>query len=132
MKAVKYKVNERMFRNNRGELRIGYVTQLKADEKLTSGDVLEILHKRTGIHEPKIEFILMNLQEVLLQGFYQGRPVEVPHIGTFRLGLRSEAKVRKQDAGKKAMMRLIVNFMPHMQIKKRTELNNIKFQEVEK
>ena len=131
MEKVKYTVDERVFRNDRGELRIGYVTRLVAGEKVDEEKILEKISKATGLGEVKISYILNETANCMMKYLLNGSPVTIPHIGTFRLGLSSEAKVRKTDAGVKAMKMIRINYNPTLKMKKLTDLSNMAFKHVE-
>lgn len=129
MKKVRFTIDERKFRNNRGELRIGYVTRLLPGDRIDRDKFIDQMCKATGMTGPRVEFVLSQASEIMTKHLLNGSLVDMPHIGTFRLGLSSTATVRKQDAGVKAMKYMKVNYNPALKIKKLTDLGNMAFQQ---
>lgn len=132
MNKIRYTIDERLFRNDRGQLHLGYVTRLLNSEKIDQNMFLYKLSKATSIAEPKLLFVLHSMTEIMLKNLYNGSPVQVPKLGTFSLSLKSSAVVNKKDAGVKAMQRVSVNYWPDLDIKKQLSLNNLAFKESKK
>lgn len=127
---IKYKVEERKFRNNMGQLHIGYVTRLLVGKKIDETTFATALSKATNISAPKVNYIMMETAEYVMRRLFEGSTVSVPKLGTFKLSLKSHAVTLRRQAGVSAMDSININFQPCVEIKKKLQINNLQFKEV--
>lgn len=128
-RKIRYTVDERIFRNNQGQLTHGYITRLVSNKKVEGDEVVTALSKATGLSEPKCLFVLSELQQLVLRKVTDGRGVVVPQLGTFRLALKSHAVSIRKDAGLRSIDAISLNFLPSVDIKKALDLTNLQFKE---
>lgn len=127
---IKFKVEERKFRNNMGQLHIGYITRLLVGKKIDEDTFVSALGKATGMSVPKVNYIMMETADYVLRRLFEGSSVSIPKVGTFKLSLKSKAVTRRQDAGVPAMESISVNFQPSVEIKNKLQINNLQFKQV--
>lgn len=124
---IAIKVRERVLRNNKGQLKVCYLTALEPTQKISDEVVLTRLSQRLSLPEPKVNYILSEVMDYIMSNMLQGTPIEVPQIGTFRLGMKSHAVSRKMDAGEKSIDKITINYLPTLKSRKLLDLNNLQF-----
>ena len=82
---IKYKVEERTYRNNMGQLHIGYITRLLVGKKIDETAFAAALGKATNMSAPKVNYIMMETAEYVMRRLFEGSSVSVPKLGTFKL-----------------------------------------------
>mgnify|MGYP003293326705 CR=1 FL=1 len=110
MSKIKYKVEERLVHDNRGNKRLRYVTQVVAGTRMEGDALLRHASRELNMPTWQVEGVLSVVGELLREALDEGRPVEVPHIGRFRVSIRSRATDSPKEAGAKAVTKIGVNF----------------------
>lgn len=130
MYKVRFKVEERFYRNNAGKLGLKYITRLLQSDKISEDEIITKLSTATNISESKIQYIFLALKDELLKAIMDGRPVDVPFLGRFKLSMKSKATTNQQEAGLKMIEKLGVNFFPNKNLTSKIDKQNILFKRV--
>lgn len=126
-KNIKLKVSERIVRNNRGDLALRYITALAPAEKIDVAASLSQLAKELGITPERAGYALDVVGSMIGKSILEGRPVTLRGLGTFRPGLRSKAATSRSKAGAAAVERVVVNYLPDLQLRRRLAIENLAF-----
>lgn len=130
MYKVRFKVEERFYRNNAGKLGLRYITRLLQSDTISEEEIITKLSSATNISESKIQYIFLALKDELLKAIIDGRPVDVPFLGRFKLSMKSKSTTNQQDAGLKMIEKLGVNFFPNKNLTSKIDKQNILFKRV--
>lgn len=128
---IKFKVEERTYRNNMGQLHIGYITRLLVGKKIDETAFAAALGKATNMSVPKVNYVMMETAEYVMRRLFEGSSVSVPKLGTFKLSLKSHAVIQKRQAGVSAMDSITIKFQPCVEIKRKLQIPNLQFKEVD-
>ena len=99
-----------------------YVTRLAPAEKVKGDEFLTLCSEKGHVPRYQVESVLGLVGEVMLGLLREGKPVEVPQLGVFRLGLEGRATDSHEEAGMKAISKTTVNYLPAPRIRDGTHL----------
>ena len=111
-----------MVRDSKGNMHHRYVTRLAPAEKVKGDEFLTLCSKKGRVPRYQVESTLGLVGEVMLEQLREGKPVEVPQVGVFRLGLEGRATDSREEAGLKAINKTTVNYLPAPKIRDGTHL----------
>ena len=74
----------------------------------------------------QVESTLGLVGEVMQEQLREGKLVEVPQVGVFRLGLEGKATDSREEAGLKAINKTTVNYLPAPRIRDGTHLMELR------
>ena len=110
-------------------MRRRYVTRITPAERVKGDEFLTLCSKRGHVPRYQVESTLGLVGEVMLGLLCEGKPVEVPQVGVFRLGLEGKATDSREDAGVKAISKTTVNYLPSPRIRAGTHLTALEWGE---
>ena len=111
-----------MVRDSKGNMHHRYVTRIVGGEKVKGDEFLTLCSERGHVPRYQVESVLGLVGEVMLELLREGKPVEVPQVGVFRLGLEGKATESREEAGLKAISKTTVNYHPAPKIRDGTHL----------
>ncbi|NLV52534.1 MAG: hypothetical protein GXY64_04650 [Bacteroidales bacterium] len=108
----KIKVTERMVQTTDGSRELRYYTSVDHGCHIEKQEFLDRLRDQYGIPVVHTLAVLEALQQVLKNDIGRGNIVEVPYLGLFKLQLRAKTVKNADEAGRQAVSRFKVNFLP--------------------
>ena len=111
-----------MVRDSKGNMHQRYVTRLAPSERVKGDEFLALCSERGHVPRYQVESTLGLVGEVMLEQLREGKPVEVPQVGVFRLGLEGRATDSREEAGLKVISKTTVNYLPARRIRDGTHL----------
>lgn len=82
-------------------------------------DVLaKLIAERTTLTEYEVEFVLSELQTVMIENLELGRGVKLGRLGTFEPSLKAEAVENEQDLNLSTVKKVNIIYKPSLEIKK--------------
>ena len=115
-----------MVRDSKGNMHHRYVTRLAPAEKVKGDEFLALCSERGRVPRYQVESTLGLVGEVMLEQLREGKPVEVPQVGVFRLGLEGRATDSREEAGLNAINKTTVNYLPAPRIRDGTHFMKLK------
>lgn len=89
-------------------------------------DVLaRLIAQRTTLTEYEVEFVLGELQSVMIENLELGRGVRFGRLGTFEPSLKAEAVEKENDLNLSTVKKVNIIYKPSLEIKK--ALKNFRF-----
>ena len=117
-----------MVRDSKGNMHHRYVTRLAPAEKVKGDEFLTLCSEKGRVPRYQVESTLGLVGEVMLEQLREGKPVEVPQVGVFRLGLEGRATDSREEAGLKAISKTTVNYLPAPRIRDGTHLMELRIE----
>ena len=111
-----------MVRDSKGGMHQRYVTRLAPVERVKGDEFLSLCSERGHVPRYQVESVLGLVGEVMLELLREGKPVEVPQVGVFRLGVEGRATDSREEAGISAISKITVNYHPAPRIRDGTHL----------
>ena len=110
-------VKERLVRTHRQGWQLKYYTSISYHkEHLDKDGFVKQLLKRTAFNESQIIFLLGAASELMLESIKKGYAVEIPFWGIYKLSLHAATATDRNAAGPNAIMRLRINYKPHVKL----------------
>ena len=82
-------------------------------------DVLsKLIAERTTLTEYEVEFVLSELQTVMIENLELGRGVKLGRLGTFEPSLKAQAVENEQDLNLSTVKKVNIIYKPSLEIKK--------------
>ena len=119
---IQLEISNKMVRDSRGSMHQRYVTRLAPSERVKGDEFLTLCSEKGHVPRFQVESVLGLVGEVMLGLLREGKPVEVPQLGVFRLGLEGRATDSREEAGMKAISKTTVNYLPAPRIRDGTHL----------
>ena len=124
---IQLEISNKLVRDSRGGMHHRYVTRLAPAERVKGDEFLTLCSEKGHVPRYQVESVLGLVGEVMLGLLREGKPVEVPQVGVFRLGLEGKATESREEAGLKAISKITVNYHPAPKIRDGTHLMSLKF-----
>ena len=119
---IQLEISDKLVRDSKGNMHQRYVTRLAPAEKVKGDEFLALCSEKGHVPRYQVESTLGLVGEVMLEQLREGKPVEVPQVGVFRLGLEGRATDSREEAGMKAISKTTVNYLPARRIRDGTHL----------
>ena len=124
---IQLEISNKLVRDSQGGMHHRYVTRLAPVERVKGDEFLSLCSERGHVPRYQVESVLGLVGEVMLELLREGKPVEVPQVGVFRLGVEGKATDSREEAGLKAISKTTVNYHPAPRIRDGTHLMSLKF-----
>lgn len=120
----KLKVDERIVQTTDGTRQLRYYTSVDHASHIGKQEFLDLMRDHYNIPVYQTLGVLEALQQLLTQQMGNGHIVDVPYMGIFKLLARARTTDKMSDAGRQAVTRLRVNYLPCREISRRFSEND--------
>lgn len=119
----KLKVEERIVQTTNGSRELRYYTSVDHGSHIEKQEFLDLMRDQYNIPVYQTLSVLEAVQQLLTQQIGHGHIVEVPYMGIFKLLARAKTTDKMSEAGRQAVTRMRVNFLPCKEISRRFSEN---------
>ncbi len=100
-----------------GELQTVHFLKISNAERLEFEKVCELIAHRTTLTEYEVEFVLAEVQKVIIENFNIGRGTELGPLGCVEVSLEAESKATSEELDLKTVKRMKLLYKPSIRIK---------------
>ena len=118
---IPLETTERIVQTTDGSREIRYFTAVRRTGKVSRDQMVSDITRRYGIAAPQVQAVLSAVAEYLTDQTLEGRVVEVPFLGLFKVVVRAKTTSDARDGGEQAVTRVKMNFLPCRDIIKAIE-----------
>lgn len=111
--------------NVNGETKQMYALGLNPVQPVEFDVLARLIAQRTTLTEYEVEFVLGELQSVMIENLELGRGVRFGRLGTFEPSLKAEAVEKENDLNLSTVKKVNIIYKPSLEIKK--ALKNFRF-----
>lgn len=111
--------------NVNGETKQMYALRLNPVQPVEFDVLARLIAQRTTLTEYEVEFVLGELQSVMIENLELGRGVRFGRLGTFEPSLKAEAVEKENDLNLSTVKKVNIIYKPSLEIKK--ALKNFRF-----
>lgn len=111
--------------NVNGETKQMYALRLNPVQPVEFDVLARLIAQRTTLTEYEVEFVLGELQSVMIENLELGRGVRFGRLGTFEPSLKAEAVEKENDLNLSTVKKMNIIYKPSLEIKK--ALKNFRF-----
>lgn len=111
--------------NVNGETKQMYALRLNPIQPVEFDVLARLIAQRTTLTEYEVEFVLGELQSVMIENLELGRGVKFGKLGTFEPSLKAEAVENEQELNLSTVKKVNIIYKPSLEIKK--ALKNFRF-----
>lgn len=111
--------------NVNGETKQMYALRLNPIQPVEFDVLARLIAQRTTLTEYEVEFVLSELQTVMIENLELGRGVRFGRLGTFEPSLKAEAVEKENDLNLSTVKKVNIIYKPSLEIKK--ALKNFRF-----
>lgn len=112
----KLKVEERIVQTTDGSRELRYYTSVDHGTHISKQEFLDRMRDQYGIPVVHTLAVLEATQQMITQNIGHGHIVEVPYMGIFKLLARAKTTDKMSEAGRQAVTRMRVNYLPCREI----------------
>lgn len=120
----KLKVEERYVQTTDGSRTLRYYTSVDHGTRIANQEFLDRMRDQYGIPVVHTLAVLEATQQMITQNIGHGHIVEVPYLGIFKLLARARTTDKMSEAGRQAVTRMRVNFLPCKEISRQFSEND--------
>lgn len=104
--------------NVNGETKEMYALKLNPVHPMDFDVLAKLIAERTTLTEYEVEFVLSELQTVMIENLELGRGVKFGKLGTFEPSLKAEAVENEQELNLSTVKKVNIIYKPSLEIKK--------------
>lgn len=104
--------------NVNGEAKQMYALRLNPIQPVEFDVLARLIAQRTTLTEYEVEFVLGELQSVMIENLELGRGVRFGRLGTFEPSLKAEAVEKENDLNLSTVKKVNIIYKPSLEIKK--------------
>ena len=104
--------------NVNGETKQMYALRLNPVQPVEFDVLARLIAQRTTLTEYEVEFVLSELQTVMIENLELGRGVRFGRLGTFEPSLKAEAVVSEKELNLSTVKKVNIIYKPSLEIKK--------------
>lgn len=104
--------------NVNGETKQMYALRLSPVHPMNFDVLAKLIAERTTLTEYEVEFVLGELQTVMIENLELGRGVRFGRLGTFEPSLKAEAVENEQELNLSTVKKVNIIYKPSLEIKK--------------
>lgn len=104
--------------NVNGETKQMYALRLNPVQPVEFDVLARLIAQRTTLTEYEVEFVLGELQSVMIENLELGRGVRFGRLGTFEPSLKAEAVEKENDLNLSTVKKVNIIYKPSLEIKK--------------
>ena len=104
--------------NVNGETKQMYALRLNPIQPVEFDVLARLIAQRTTLTEYEVEFVLSELQTVMIENLELGRGVRFGRLGTFEPSLKAEAVEKENDLNLSTVKKVNIIYKPSLEIKK--------------
>ena len=104
--------------NVNGETKQMYALRLNPVHPMDFDVLSKLIAERTTLTEYEVEFVLSELQTVMIENLELGRGVKLGRLGTFEPSLKAEAVENEQELNLSTVKKVNIIYKPSLEIKK--------------
>lgn len=104
--------------NVNGETKQMYALRLNSVQPVEFDVLARLIAQRTTLTEYEVEFVLGELQSVMIENLELGRGVRFGRLGTFAPSLKAEAVEKENDLNLSTVKKVNIIYKPSLEIKK--------------
>lgn len=104
--------------NVNGETKQMYALRLSPVQPVEFDVLARLIAQRTTLTEYEVEFVLGELQSVMIENLELGRGVRFGRLGTFEPSLKAEAVEKENDLNLSTVKKVNIIYKPSLEIKK--------------
>lgn len=120
----KIKVSERIVQTTDGSRELRYYTSVDHGTHIGKQEFLDRMRDQYGIPVVHTLAVLEATQQMITQNVGHGHIVEVPYMGLFKLLARAKTTDTPDKAGRQAVNRYRLNFLPCKEISRQFSEND--------
>lgn len=101
-----------------GEKKTVWLLRLEKTRNLEFEQLCQLIAQRTTLTEYEVEFVLSELQTVMIENLELGRGVRFGRLGTFEPSLKAEAVESEKELNLSTVKKVNIIYKPSLEIKK--------------